>query len=162
MLTNKEFNRLQGFPADFQLPADFEPFAMFAIDLGGVMNRDENGKLTPAFPSLVGKGVNLWEVVPRNEGMTATQLTKFEAEQREKDRLARLALYASRGYAFDERAVSDPDGGEDEYDICEPDAAGDEWVYFFASNTRPTDRGGRSTRKSVGNANFEGLVDKAQ
>jgi len=97
MLTNKEFNRLQGFPADFQLPADFEPFAMFAIDLGGVMNRDENGKLTPAFPSLVGKGVNLWEVVPRNEGMTATQLTKFEAEQREKDRLARLALYASRG-----------------------------------------------------------------
>lgn len=141
MLTNREFNRQQGFAHDFQIPAEFEPFAAFTLELPD--------------------GTPLWEVTPRREGMTLVESIKFEAEQKELDRQARLALYIQRGFAFDERAVTDPQGGEDEYDPNEGVENEDEWTEFFASDRKPRDRGGRRHTRESHNS-FEGLVDRAQ
>jgi len=167
MLTNTEYSRVNHVPVE--LPAELEPFAAFTVDLGAVQDitreRGEDGRVVKrtvkrALSHLRGKGVHLWDVTPRRDGMTMTELRKFEAEQAEKDRQARLALYTQRGFAFDKRAVTDPQGGEDEGEDETPEQV-DEWTRFFAEDVKPHDRGARR-RRLKDYSSFEGFVDAAQ
>lgn len=156
MLTNKEFARLNRVPEE--LSAEMDEFAAFTIDLGACVGDDGN----PIFPKLEGRGVHLWEVTPTRDGMTMTELKKFDEEQRELDRQAQLALYIKRGYAFDERAVTDPQGGEDEDE--QEEAPQDEWEKFFAEDERPRhiSSGRHNVSRVRGTAGFESFVDAAQ
>ena len=160
MLTNKQFAALS--KIDAPLTGEMEEFAMFSLDLGDAkaeVGRTPDGTriVKHLCPSLRGKGVNLWEVTPRREGMTATEFAKFEAEQAEQDRQARLAMYAARGYAFES-----PEGVVEENDDDPPEEV-DEWTRFFADDDTP--RGGSGSRRRSGvrsHDHFEGFVDSAQ
>lgn len=80
MLSNAEYGRLNGLPEE--LPPSMEGFAMLSIPLPG--GEDD-----------------LWTLTPRSEGAAPP-------DWREQDRLAKLAEYVKRGYAFEP-----PCGGED-------------------------------------------------
>lgn len=125
MLTNNEFARINHLPADLELSPEMELFAMFNIDMGDVMNPDG----TPAFPELVGKGVDMWSITPRKDGLTMAEMKKVQIEEQKADQKARCEMYAARGYAFDERALTDPNGGEDEW--MEEEEEVEEWDEFF-------------------------------
>lgn len=165
MLSNKEFAAISH--VDTPLSGEMELFAMFSIDLGDVMTpvgRDANGKrvLKRANPRLVGKGVHLWDVTPRREGMTKSEFAKWQAAEIEKDRLARLNNYvaaadaarASNGGQLPEEWT--PAYGVDD----EPEETpADGWDKFFADDVPMT--GGRCRRKGgvKDHAGFESLVD---
>lgn len=154
MLSNREFAAVTH--TDISLSPDMAEMAMFTIDMGDAM---ENG--SPMFPHLVGKGVNLWDITPRRDGMTLAEFAKVEAKEKELDRLARLAQYIQQGYAEDERALTDPNGGEDEGDDEAPEVV-DEWERFFAEDMP---RNGRKSHRRGGVRNtgdFEKFVDSAQ
>ena len=101
MLTNQEYAKENHVPAE--LPVEFEPFAMFTIDMGKVKNcvgrNPSTGKriLKDAYPHLAGKP--LWAVKPVPI-MSISAMRKLQEQEAEKDRSARIALYISRGYAF--------------------------------------------------------------
>jgi hypothetical protein len=134
------------------LSSEFAEFAMFSLDLGDCVERD--GK--PVIPSMVGKGVDLWEVKPQYNTIRAE--VKSDKELAEQERLARLAKYIEQGYAFDENAASHPNEWVDE----NPSAEGDEWENFFGQDVEM--RGGRCSRKGgvKNNQGFESFVDSAQ
>lgn len=107
MLTNQEYAKENHVSAE--LPVEFEPFAMFTIDMGKVKNcvgRDANGKriLKDAYPHLAGKP--LWGVKPVPV-MSISAMRKLQEQEAEKDRSARIALYISRGYAFAQEGEED-------------------------------------------------------
>jgi hypothetical protein len=164
MMTNKEFAATSHI--DAPLSGEMAEFAMFTIDLGEVKTAKGGigckRVVKPAFPHLVGKGVNLWDVTPRKEGLTLAEAKAEVAKQNELDRLARLEGYIKAGFAFDERALNNPQGGEDEEDEEDTPEEGDEWSRFFADDEKPSDRGGRRHGRVRNDSSFEGFVDAAQ
>lgn len=130
------------------LPEGFDDFALFTIDLGEVT---ENGEVCN--PHLTGKGVNLWDVTPMGE-LTIHQIKAMEDKEVELDRKARLELYTSRGWAFEQKSELEvEDDPSDEWD---------EWARFFADDVPMT--GGKCRRRGgvKSNSAFEGFVDSAQ
>lgn len=157
MLSNSQFAAMNKVPAT--LEGDMADFALFTLDMGEAkaeVGRTPDGKriVKRLCPHLRGKDANLWDVTPRREGMTATEFAKFEAEQTEQDRLTRLELYASRGWAFEQE-------GEEVDD--DPPEVVDEWERFFADDDTPRVGSGSRRRSGVrNNSAFEGFVDAAQ
>lgn len=78
MLTNAEYGLINGCPTE--LPAEFESFAMFTIELP--------------------EGGDLWAVTD-NPGLSLTELKKIQTKEAELDRQAKLAMYIKQGYAFE-------------------------------------------------------------
>jgi hypothetical protein len=147
MLTNAQFAAQNKVPAE--LSPEIEPFAMFDFDLGEMT--DENGELL--YPHFTGKDVGLYEITPARE-LTVRQIKEMEDREAELDRQARVELYASRGWAFENPA----DGGA----VDTENEVEDEWEKFFAHDTHRSGGSGRRRGGVKGNSAFEGLVDSAQ
>jgi len=166
MLTNREFAATTHI--DAPLEGDMADFAMFSLDLGdskATVGRDSNGKriVKRIAPQLRGKGVNLWDLTPIREGLTLAEMKIAVAKQNELDHATQMAGHIARGYAFDERALTDPSGGVDEEDDEDPQDEGGEWAKFFSDDI-PMQGGRCGTRKGGArdNSHFENFVDSAQ
>jgi hypothetical protein len=118
MLTDAEFADMRRLtPEDMAaIGPEAEEFSLFTWDLAAAVNRDGS----PAFPELVetnSAGMVRSKPAYRVLRHSATSLRKaqeeqsrIEASQKEAERQAKLAEYIERGYAFDERALTDPHG----------------------------------------------------
>jgi len=157
MLSNCEFSVSNKVPT--LLSGELAEFAMFTLDLGDsrvCKGRNKAGKRVMKIenPHLTGKGVHLFDVVPVSQ-LTIKQIKELEDKEAELDRKARVKLYASRGWAFEEPDSLDTQGEDEE-------SPQNEWDRFFADDVPM--QGGKCRRKGGvrNNSTFEGLVDSAQ
>ena len=133
MMSNAQYARVNHLPSD-NLPAEFEDFAAFTIEL----------------PS----GEDLWAVTPRKAEAEVAPLVD--------ERAANLEKYIRQGYAFDERASTDPSGGEDEETTEQEYTDEEQFTYFMASRSTHKGSDGRRGGRIASHNSFEGLVDAAQ
>ena len=116
MLSNSESRVLDGLPLD--LGGDCEDFALFTLDLGESLDHDSG---QPLFPSLASQPSPspLWTVAPIPQVDTMRQDYLKAIADNEAIRLANLAKYIERGYAFET-----PEGGDEDTPLTEEDFEG--------------------------------------
>ena len=94
MLNAKEYAAQNNVPVE--LSSEIVDFALFTIDM---TTTTQNGEFM--FPKMKRLFNPLWKVKPATQE-TRTKIAAINAAEKEKCRQANLALYISRGYAFEE------------------------------------------------------------
>lgn len=109
MLTDAEFAADRRLTDDDVAAIDeAEHFSWFTLDLAAAVNPDGS----PMFPELAAenRAKPLWRVI-RHSSSSLKRVENEVAKKEEENRQAKLAEYIENGYAFDERAKTDPRGG---------------------------------------------------
>jgi len=129
MLNAKEFAAYTGCPDD--LAPEVAEFALFDIQLDKVIDPATGEPFTPKTKQ------SAYEIKPWTEktlaGLANATRKEDEAKRRE-DKLARQARvdeWAKRGYALDERALTDPHGGAEKDAAEVVEKSDDEWSDFW-------------------------------
>ena len=156
MLSNVEY--AESFKVPVELSAEMAEMALFTCQLNKAkvcVGRNSQGKRVMKTANPKAKG-NLFAVTPI-KGLTLRQAQKLAEQEAALDKAARLALYASRGYAFDENAATNPHDGAEEISQADLDSLADEYEEMGNHAFNGTRKGG-----VVNHSNFEGFVDSAQ
>ena len=130
MLNAKEFAAYTNCPEIIENPEVAE-FALFDIQLDKVINPETGEPFAPKAKQSV------YEVRPWTEktlaGLANATRKDEEKQAREekKIRQANVDKWTERGYAFDERALTDPHGGAEKDAADEVEKSDDEWSDFW-------------------------------
>ena len=135
MLNKSQFAAYTGCPED--LSPEVAEFALFSIELGGVVDPTTGEPYTPDSKATA------YDIKPWTEktlaGLANATRKEDEAKRRDdkQERQARVDEWAERGYALDPRALSDPHGGADQ-SAADEVADKDEWHDFWGGGS-PTE-----------------------